>query len=1000
VRLHRLELTAFGPFAGTQTVDLDRLGADGLFLLHGETGAGKTSVLDAVAYALFNRVPGSRQQAGRLRCDQADPGVATSVRLELTLAGRRLRVRRSLEWQRPKRRGVGTTRQQATALLEECRDGVWVGLSTRIDEVSHQLLDWIGMSADQFFQVVLLPQGEFARFLRAESLEREALLERLFGTQRFADVQDWLAQRRRDCAIRVEATESAMRSWLNRLCQELGLADGTEPPLHRADETWRTEQRIGVEAAAQTAEVLVRDSALALAEARRAAEDTATRRRLQDRRTLADREQRAVAEAGPRIDRLKQDLAAARQAAVVAPLLVALSRAETEREAGGRAVRALLQAVTALLATLDGRQGVDPGDAAGLVRVQRRLREEYGRLDDLVRQRAEQDELLAAAGHDLDRLAELQTLAEQAGRRHATLPALIAAAERLKAEAAASAAVAGGLRAAVERQQAALDAARAAAEIQARLSELREQLQDAVDRHQQSIHVVQDLRERRLAGMAAELAGRLVDDAPCPVCGSSAHPAPADLTATTVTEADERAAAAVQERAAVERTTVQEDWQTVSTELATSLARSGGRPAAVLAEQLDAAARELAAVQAAGSQLPDRAAVVAALQAEREQLSALLIEAETGVAELKERAGNSQRAAAKIGDMLDRVRGEDPTIEARMARLDAAAGRIAALLAAAAADQTARTAAEQARALAEDHAVQAGFADLAAVAAAARPPGDVSAWGRDIDAFQRREAALGQLLTEPGLDDLAVAASATQPPIDPAPTAQALLAADASHLSAVTEAAALRRRASEVTRLAARLAEAEAAGAPVRQEYADVRTLADLVAGQGQNARNMTLRAYVLAARLADVAEVASHRLQQMSGGRYTFQHSETADSRRLRAGLGLVVADDFSGLTRSTKTLSGGETFLASLALALGLADVVTAEAGGVRLETLFIDEGFGSLDADTLDQVMSTLDELRAGGRVVGVVSHVEEMRARIPSRLHVHKGRAGSILEQISA
>lgn len=169
-----------------------------------------------------------------------------------------------------------------------------------------------------------------------------------------------------------------------------------------------------------------------------------------------------------------------------------------------------------------------------------------------------------------------------------------------------------------------------------------------------------------------------------------------------------------------------------------------------------------------------------------------------------------------------------------------------------------------------------------------------------------------------------------------------------------------------------------------------------MVNGRGQNNRKMSLRSYVLAARLEEVAEAATHRLRRMSQGRYSFVHSDVAGPRGTRGGLGLDVLDEYSGQQRPAKTLSGGESFLASLSLALGLADVVAAETGGAVLDTLFVDEGFGTLDADTLDLVMDTLDELRAGGRVVGLVSHVEELRSRIPTRLRVRKARTGSTLE----
>jgi exonuclease SbcC len=157
----------------------------------------------------------------------------------------------------------------------------------------------------------------------------------------------------------------------------------------------------------------------------------------------------------------------------------------------------------------------------------------------------------------------------------------------------------------------------------------------------------------------------------------------------------------------------------------------------------------------------------------------------------------------------------------------------------------------------------------------------------------------------------------------------------------------------------------------------------------------MRLQSFVLAARLEQVAEVASRRLLEMSGGRYTFLHSDAQARNGARGGLGLDVFDEYTGVRRATKTLSGGESFMASLALALGLADVVTAETGGVQLDTLFVDEGFGTLDPNSLDAVMTVLDELRRGGRTVGVISHVEELRTRIPTRLEVISGREGSRL-----
>ena len=192
MRPHSLEVTAFGAFAGTVRVDFDELAAGGLFLLHGETGAGKTTLLDAVGFALYGRVPGERGAAKRLRSDHAAATERTSVCLEATISGRRLRITRTPEQARAKKRGTGTTTEQASVLLEQWDGAAWVPLSTRVGEADQEILDRVGMSAEQFHQVILLPQGEFAKFLRAPSEQRADLLERLFGTERFRDVEAWL----------------------------------------------------------------------------------------------------------------------------------------------------------------------------------------------------------------------------------------------------------------------------------------------------------------------------------------------------------------------------------------------------------------------------------------------------------------------------------------------------------------------------------------------------------------------------------------------------------------------------------------------------------------------------------------------------------------------------------------------------------------------------------------------------------------------------------------
>ena len=203
MRIHRLEISAFGPFAGTEEIDFDRLSAHGLFLLNGATGAGKTSVLDAICFALYGSVPGARQEGKRLRSDHAEAGAEPRVTCEFSAKGRHFEVSRTPAWNKPSARGKnGFTEQKANTLLRERVDGTWVEKSGRNDEAGAEITALLGMDRDQFTRVVMLPQGDFAAFLRSKAADRLALLQSLFGTQRFEAVEQELG--RKAAAARAE----------------------------------------------------------------------------------------------------------------------------------------------------------------------------------------------------------------------------------------------------------------------------------------------------------------------------------------------------------------------------------------------------------------------------------------------------------------------------------------------------------------------------------------------------------------------------------------------------------------------------------------------------------------------------------------------------------------------------------------------------------------------------------------------------------------------------
>lgn len=984
MRLHRLDVAAFGPYAGRESVDFDTLGADGLFLLHGDTGAGKTTLLDAVAFALFGRVPGARGEVKRLRCDYAEPETPTEVRLEFSVQGHRLRLCRRPEYQRAKKRGDGVTTAPATASL------TWVGDPpsghapeglTRIDEVGRTVERLLGLSAEQFFQVVLLPQGEFARFLRAETAEREHLLERLFGTRRFAKVEEWFRETRAARGKEVENQRQEVRELLARVAQ----AAGIEPPGDAEPaRDWLAAVRDQVTAAVtDTAQV----ETAARDECRSVEHELDQRRQLAARVDRVRAATRTLAELDAQAQRRRawaEELSAARRCVPVLELADLAERAAAESATAWQAAQRAERAVREL--------GHDLADAPTATLRERvgQVREEAGGLRHLVDEERRQADDLA----EVDAVAKRQRLAtetvEKANSWLADIPAQLARARAELAAATSAAAMIGGLRASVDDLSSLAADVRALPEARRAAERARLDLAEAVDAHQRAKECLLTVRERRLDGMAAEIAGALQPGAPCPVCGSAVHPAPAVAGPDRVEDADERAATAAEQRTQSERTRADQLAVRAEHRLAELEARVAGRHHEEVDAELARARDHLREAAELAELVPAREDEVRRLDAEAEGLRVQRVTAEGELATATAERAALATAIADRAARLTLARRDHADVATRLRLLLRSADALWALVEARDAHERAQAQLQLRRDAVSSAAQRAGFATPEDALAAARPAAAVDEVERRLADVDRREASARDTLADPelaGVDaSVDVDVEAARRLAD-----QARARADAAHAAAVSA----RDRADQVSRLADRLTKAWDSLVPAEAAHAELTALTDVVIGRGQNRRQMSLRSYVLAARLEEVAVAATHRLRQMSQGRYSFVHTDAGGPRGTRGGLGLDVLDDYSGQVRPAKTLSGGESFLASLALALGLADVVAAETGGALLDTLFVDEGFGTLDAETLELVMDVLDTLRAGGRVVGLVSHVEELRQRIPTRLYVRKAREGSTI-----
>jgi exonuclease SbcC len=1003
MRPHRLRVTAFGAFAQTQLVCFDDL--EGLFLLHGETGAGKTTLLDAIAFALYGRVPGERGKAKRLRSDHASAGAVTEVELEATIGGRRLRITRKPEQERPKRSGTGMTKEPASVRLEELTDsGEWELKSTRVGEADAEIADLMGMSAEQFFQVVLLPQGQFAQFLHADADARQKLLQKLFGTDRFRAVEDWLAERRRATAADVAAASEAVDRLLAQVAQAAGVPVPDAAGIGRAGapDVWLTGLAGRAAADRDAAAVLAADHKqrleAALAE-QAAAKGLADRQR---RRQEALHKRSALESAAPAIARLRVEADAASRAAEVAPVLDEADRAGAAATAASAARKQAYAAIAA------GLLAQPPFSAGALRAAAEEQRAQFGRFDALRAVARQADDEDTRANDARTRAARIEqalaaTQAEAARHRDARPPAARArdnASESATALAAAEAAANLG-------RQVAADSAALVKE-RRKLDRLREAHLAAREKAEDLREEAGRLRRARIDGMSAELAANLFDGFPCPVCGSLDHPDPVEPTFASVSrEQEDTANGAAQAAAGAADQAGQQvaAANAVIDELSKRLkdAGFGSDPAADIAALSAAAAQAHAHAERLDAQAWQRktaAARLADLQRELDVLDQAIAVGKADLEKLSEQhkaaLAEAEAAARRAADGREELRaqlGGAPDLDTALASARQAAGALTA--AADAADEAARTAAERDDALlrAARAAATAGFAAAATEgtrAAQARAAWRDAGWrGEAAKRISRHEAdtqAVATQLADPDLD------VALDPPAPVAAAAQAAVAAADAYDNANELLVKWRLKASQLAELRPRLTGALAARAPLQERADETRQLADLAAGLGANQYRMTLSSFVLAARLEEVAQAASERLLTMTAGRYSLLHT---DARRGggRAGLGLLACDSWTGVDRDTSTLSGGETFLASLSLALGLADVVTAEAAGTPMEALFVDEGFGTLDEDTLDEVMNVLDGLREGGRIVGIVSHVAELRQRIPAQVHVRKGQHGS-------
>lgn len=1002
MRLHRLEVEGFGPFRERQVVDFDAFADDGIFLIAGRTGAGKSSILDAVCFGLYGGVPRYESGDKRLRSDHCEPDDISEVVVEFSTTAGRFRVIRSPEYQRPAKRGGGMTKQAQSVSLDEWTDAGWVGRAARAVDVGHELDAILQLSREQFLQVILLAQNRFSEFLLANSKDRQALLRRLFGTERFEDVQARFDERRRESEqalgarlanviTRVEEAEKLVTDeelWGAADSGDsggLGVIPADRPPTgtaERIEQLTRALARAEYRAERRGAERDDAERALTAADAALTdAREQLTAQIERDRARAAlvrlDAEEERIGEARGVLQR-------ARAAEALRSSLAAVERAEAAAANAERAERSALADWRRTAVEL-----VDES-ADALQRWASERTRESGAWERAAELEAATEARAAELAAARDAVAAASRTVDEIERERAALPDQIAALTRSRDDARRGADRAGDLSRRRDEASVRRDAARRMEQLSDELAEAERALASDSTALATAQTLLAELRQRRLDGFAGELASALVDGEACPVCGSAEHPSPAEHADPVSADDVERAESARDRAAAAERTSAA-SVSTLRAELAAASAVAGDASAVETEAALRGLIEQLEASLADARRLDELDEGMQDLSRRSEELERERAAAERSLAAARESLIVREQAETDAAASIAQARGDAASVTAR---LDAARSQIAAANAyAAALLDRARHEVAVAEATAErDAALHASpFHDPSEVADALRTAAEISALEERVTSHTvQREKEKAVLLP---LEMRAL----PEEPVDISPVEATAIAARTTWMDSVESAARASTTAERLNALITAASAEHARSAEQAAAHEVLQGLADTIAGRGANTRKMTLETFVLAAELEEIVRAANRRLNDMSTGRYQLRHSDALAARGAASGLGIIVFDAFTGQTRPAQSLSGGETFLSSLALALGLAEVVTARAGGIRLDTLFIDEGFGSLDGDTLDIAMRTLDELRQGGRTVGVISHVEAMQEQIPAQLTVRATPSGpSVIE----
>lgn len=1031
MKLKQLHMQFFGPYAD-ETVNFEDFRMSPLFLISGPTGSGKTTIFDALVYALYGETSGERDGM-QMRSNFASHHDLTKITLTFDHDGKHYRVVRQPQQIQQKKRGDGLTEVKAKALLAIADADKQVAEYTKKNQVQSQLDAILHLDAKQFRQIVLLPQGDFRRFLDADSNAKEDLLRDLFGTQLIQRWQTAMQAQTKQQGAAIQDQErmlnlltsqfefdtppsdtATMADKLALMHQDVTQQATTVTNLqtmadqrHQRYQTAQTALQTGKQLAQAFEDRKQTAAALAqLAEQKQTQED---RLKLMERLTWVQEHEAAE----QRVQKVARDLTLAKTQLVQTQTAIkttqqAMNQAQTklnDLQQQDSAIEAQktqldqLQSVKQQLVAIAAQEkqvaqqtaAVAQAEAAS-VQAQKKLADDQKKLDQY------QTELNQLAVSDLaDRAADHKQLV-------AALKPVAANYQDAHAE---------------------------AEQLASKLTDTKTLLIQATNASQSAEQQLNQLQQTQIRQQIAQLAAKLTPGTPCPVCGSVEHPHPAvALDEPLVTEAEVKRATQARQQAAAKETTMQAQvsnleeqhaaatkkadiaknsfWAQVSSSI-DAVSPQVEQPdilkqLAILEEKAQTAVQALSAAQirqdALRKAITVGQTVVSAddqeIQATQSALNTAKIEAAKANSALTTMKASLPAGTTDLKTVTEQSHVLTEAIKTHQEQLKTAQRQLSEFdrqLAGLHADE--RHATDQITTLKKEH-QEAEDDFLSAV---------TDYFGSDgVAKFAAMREKLGQLpllqqQTQRYKDDvlkqqtLLAAANKTignqpQPALDQL-EAQAS-AAEVEATKAQTAFIEAKQKHDTAQKLLKQAADILAANQTALAAYADLQTLTAVMNGNGP--KKLSLERYVLQAYLQEVLDVANTRLQVLSNQRYQFVLHTDLGTQKIHSGLEIDVYDDQVGERRAGQTLSGGESFIAALSLALALGEVIQQESGGINIDALFVDEGFGSLDTNSLDVAMNALESLEGESRLIGIISHVTELRDNIPDQLQVQPAGTG--------